>query len=353
MKNRIILLSAFVAFVFFMNACSSGQTDSGNSSEEIIPVKVIALEEGASHLSISVSGLFTTDDETVLSFKTGGVINRLYVKQGDRIVKGQLLATLNLTEVEAGTSQAKFARDKAMRDYQRASNLYKDSVATLEQLQNAKTALDIATQQLKTASFNRSYSEIHATKDGFVLQKMANEGQVVAPGTPVLQVNGAGDTSWQLKVGVSDGQWAQIKIGDRAVIQTDAIPDESLEAYVFKKAEGIDPSSGTFDVYLKLKKPLSVKLATGVFARAVIYPKESPRDGWTVPYDAVLDGDAGKGFVFVTNDGKKAIKQEVQIASINKQYIILSGGLENVKYLIVSGSPYLDNGSLIKIQGEK
>ena len=141
---------------------------------------------------IPVSGQFTTDDEVMMSFKTTGIINKIFVKEGDAIKKGQVLATLNLTEIDAGLQQAQLAYEKAGRDLQRLNNLFNDSVATLEQVQNAKTTKDLAAQQLNTARFNRQYSEIHAEANGFVLRKLANEGQLVLQATrycrPMAQV---------------------------------------------------------------------------------------------------------------------------------------------------------------------
>ena len=75
----------------------------------------------------------------------------MLVKEGDRVKKGQLLDTLKSTEIAAQVQQVNLALEKAQRDYQRASKLYKDSVATLEQLQNAKTGVDIARQNLQQA----------------------------------------------------------------------------------------------------------------------------------------------------------------------------------------------------------
>lgn len=351
-KKLYIILPAMALMAVI--SCSRKPQKEDRSAEEIIPVSVIALQEGAAGKTVSASGLFTTDDETLLSFKTGGVISRVFVNQGDRVRKGQLLASLNLTEVDAGAAQARLGKEKAERDYQRAYTLYRDSVATLEQLQNARTALDLASQQFKSASFNRNYSEIRAPKDGYVLQRLANDGQVVGPGTPVLQVNGAGGVSWQIKVGVSDRQWAQIKPGDAANVETDVLPGQSLPAKVFKKAEGVDPASGTFTVFLKLENPApSARFASGMFARTTIYPSADKNASWSVPYDAVLDGDAGEGYVFVTDDGKVARRQKVSIASISRSEVLVSGGLENARYLIVSGSPYLDNGSKITIRSKK
>ncbi len=320
------------------------------SGGEAVPVKIQALNRGEQQIVISATGLISTDDETVLSFKTGGVISKVLVKQGDPLKKGQLLAVLNLTEVNAGYKQAQLALDKAKRDYTRASRLFADSVATLEQKQNAATALAIAEEQLRAAGFNRAYSEIRASGDGFVLQRFANEGQVVAPGTPVFQVNGGGSGGWIVKVGLSDRQWAQCRVNDSASVVTDALPHEVLRGYVYRKSEGVDPSSGIFTVFLKLKAERVSKLASGMFAKARIFSSHAGENGWSIPYDALLEGDAGIGYVFVTNDKKTARKVEVKIQNIGKDMVNISEGLEDAKYLIISGSPYLNNGSAIKIQ---
>ena len=92
------------------------------------------------------------------------------VREGDQVRKGQLLATLKSTEISAQVQQVQLSLDKATRDYERASNLYKDSVATMEQWQNAKTGLDIAKQNYQQASFNQQYSKIYANQDGLSLK---------------------------------------------------------------------------------------------------------------------------------------------------------------------------------------
>ncbi len=346
MKNTFLFLGFFSAIAFI--GCGT-KASTEKMTEDVIPVKTIPLQQETVQQAIYASGLFTTDDETNLSFKTSGIINKVLVKEGDAVKQGQLLATLNLTEVNALTEQASLAYQKAERDYQRASNLYRDSVATLEQMQNAKTALDVAKQQYNSAGFNRSYSEIRAVKNGYVLKKYLNEGQYASAGTPVLQLNGAGQSgNWILKAGVSDYQWAAIKLGDKATITTDAAPGKQINAVVTRKPEGIDPVSGTFVIHLKLTENNTVPLAAGLFGKAAIHPSQTTT-AWAIPYDALLDGDSNSGYVFITNDNAKAKKVKVQIAKIENGKVIVSGGLENVKALIVSGSAYLNDGAKIKI----
>jgi RND family efflux transporter MFP subunit len=348
--THYISLSLCIPLFF---SCSHPAAVHQTADQDIIPVKVMELKKGNSTAIMAVSGQFTTDDEVMLSFKTGGIISSLSVKEGDAVKKGQLLATLNPTEINAQVQQAQLAVEKATRDYQRVQNLYTDSVATLEQLQNGKTALQQAQQQLKMVSFNRQYSEIRAPKDGYILKKMANPGQQIAAGTAILQTNGAESGKWLLRVGISDRQWSMLRLNDHASIQTTALPGQLLTGVVSRKAEGVDPATGTFtaDITLTGKKPQAI--AAGMFGKAEIMPSQQTaltQGSWQIPYEALLDGDGNNGYVFVTDDNKTAHKVKVTIAGIDKNTVTVTDGLGNARALIISGSAYLTDNSAITIR---
>ncbi len=344
--NSIIL----AATSLLLAACGTKQEDTKNINTEVIPVKIMPLTPAGYSADISTSGQFTTSDEALLSFKTGGIISKIYVKEGDAIKAGQILATLNMTEINAQVDVAKTAYDKANRDYQRVMNLYADSVATLEQTQNAKTGLDMAKHQLDVAEFNKTYSLIRATQSGYVLRKLASEGQVAGPGMPVFQVNGAAAATWTLKAGVSDKEWATIKVGDMATITIAALGNKSFSAQVCRRSESADPLTGSFYVELKFTadKPA---VAAGMFGQAVVHTSApaASTSTWTIPYDALLDGDGNSAYVFVTTNGQNARKVKVTVANIEKDKVIITDGLQDAGSLIISGSAYLTDSSKIKV----
>ncbi len=346
--NKLFLATAFVALSIILNACHDASSSPSRQVQEVIPVKIIQLQQQTVQQEIQASGQFTTEDETLLSFKTGGIVNQVFVHEGDAIRKGQLLATLHLTEVNAQEQQAKYSYEKSLRDYNRYRQLYTDSVTTLEQLQNAQTALNISLQQLNAIRFNQSYSEIRAAASGFVLKKFVNGGQMVNAGDPILQVNGARQTAWILKVGVSDKDWSAIKPGNKAIVQTDAIPGNPIEAVVLRKSESIDPATGTFTVCLQIKSKNMASIAAGLFGKATIYPPVTTA-AWTIPYDALIDGDASGAYAFVTNDCKTATKVKVKVAAVQKGNVTISSGLETARALIVSGNAYLKEDVSIKV----
>lgn len=338
----------FYALIPLFSACDNSSQQKLGSRQDTIPVSVQSIEKADSNHAIESSGLFTTDDETVLSFKTGGTIEQLHVKEGDRIKKGQLLAQINPIELLAGYEQAKLSNEKARRDYERVSSLYRDSVATLEQMQNAETAYHVSQQQLKSAQYNRDQTRIIASNDGFVLSRFANVGQVVGPGSPIMQVNSAGNNGWLLKVGLSDRQWAQVNVGDSAEVYAEVLK-KAMPATIHRKSEAIDPNSGTFTVTLKLNATGTMPIASGMFGKASIYTN-SDHQSWSIPYSAVLDASDNKAFVFITNDNKVARRIPIVVGELQSNQVIVIEGLEDVRSLIVSGSAYLTDGSPIRIK---
>ncbi len=341
------ILASGIALSLLLASCGSKEKATNEIPRmEVIPVKLESLKAMNSSEEIHVSGQFTTDDETYLSFLSGGVIQKLYVKEGDKVSKGQLLATLDLTLVKATVSQAKLGMEKAKRDLERAKNLQKEGFVTLEQMQNAQTAFDVAEEQLQSALFNLKYSEIRAVSNGFILRKLANQGQLVGGGAPVFQTNGAGSNSFKLKVGVSDRQWSQIRIGDAAEIEADVFKNQKVQAKVSRKSESIDPYSGTFTVELELNGKLPAGLASGVFGKAVIRLSQTS-ENWKIPYEALLDGNANEGFVFISNDQKTVKKVAVKVENLDQNVVEVSEGLEGYKYVVVSGGPYLNEESTI------
>ena len=202
-------------------------------------------------------------------------------------------------------------------------------------------------QQLRTANFNLAQSQIRATKNGFVLKKFVNPGQLVASGTPILQINGAASGDWTLKVTLSDQQWNSIQIGDQAELNP-ASSATWTAGKVTQKSQSADPITGTYWVEISPVSSKDLSLATGMFGKASIQPSQTVQ-GWEVPFESVLDANGDSGFVFVV-DGQKAKKVKVQLGKITTSSIQVLAGLENYSSLIVSGSAYLADGSTIQVK---
>jgi len=349
MKNINLSYLLLTVSSLILISCGEKKTESKPFAiSEVIPVKIATISSLAMPDTVSATGLVTTENTANYAFKIGGIISRINVEEGQFFRKGTVLATLNSTEINAGLSQSGLSVEKAQRDYNRAVHLYKDSVYTLEQLQNSKTALDFAQKSKDAVAFNERYSRIYAAADGFVAQKVANEGEVVSPGAPVLLINEAtGNRNYELKVGVTDKEWAAIKIGQNATVNLDGYPGQRFNAFVFRKSQASDRAVGSFQIELKMTLG-KITPAVGMFGKAIIQTKKA-ENLVVIPYDALVEIDGDKAFVYVPNGTTGVKRKSVLLSGFDNHDAYIRSGLTNADQIVVSNSAFLNEQSLIKI----
>ncbi|MES2796746.1 MAG: efflux RND transporter periplasmic adaptor subunit [Bacteroidota bacterium] len=343
--NKLLVLLVFSIAII---GCGkrANETKQALQIDDIIAVNTEQIIDSNSIEPIEASGLVASIDEARLSFKTGGIIEKIYVKEGQKVSKGQLLATLNLTEINSTVQQATESVKKAERDLQRITNLYADSVSTLEQVQNLTTVLSVAKQNLQIALYNRNYSTIHAPNAGTIVKKIMNEGELAGPGNPVLFMNASGANDWVLKVGLSDKDWARLKINDRAEIIMDAFPQQKFNATATNLGQGADPNSGLYQIELKINTE-GKKMATGLFGVSKIFPNISQNQA-SISINSLIEGNNQNGYIY-TIEGEKARKVPVLIDHIADGRVYLKNYPVGIKSVITNGSAYLVDGSKVKL----
>ena len=323
--NNILNYKAMSFLLLFAGiiaeGCSNSEAGTQISEEKGIPVNIVKLEKEKVSLPVHVSGNISASKESRLSFKTGGIIESIYVDEGDQVKKGQTLAKLDLKEIQEQVNQAIVGIEKAQRDYNRVHALYTDTVATLEQLQNTKSALDVATANLNIAKYNLKFSTIVAPANGIILKKFFEEDEIVGIGNPIFYFASA-EGSWKLVVGVSDKDIVKLQLGDEAKIITDAFPDQKLTCSVSKIANAPGQFTGLYKIELSIKNS-DLNLKHGFFAKGEIYPSEE-KECFSLPISAIQEG-IGKMVVFysVSEDGKVAIKQETNIVTMNSEKVFI------------------------------
>ena len=201
-------------------------------------------------------------------------------------------------------------------------------------MQNAKSALDVATANLNIAEYNLKFSSIVAPADGVILKKFFEEDEIVGIGNPIFYFASAED-SWQLVVGVSDKDIVKLELGDKAKIQTDAYPDKNLDCIVSEIANAPGQYTGLYEVELTIENS-DMNLKHGFFAKGEIYPSEQ-KECYSLPVDAIQEGIGNLvQFYSVSDDNTYAIKQEANVITMDgtKAFVSADNLKENMLIIV-------------------
>jgi multidrug efflux system membrane fusion protein len=331
-------------FIILMTACRHTEIKSGSADR--VRVRVTGLIAESVSIPVHTTGTLVASEELKLSFKTGGIVGKIFVREGDRVRKGDILASLDLLEINANAEQAKIVYDKAVRDFIRAENLLKEGATTLEKKQNAETAMNMAKNSLEIARFNLQHSKIEAPDNGIVMKQFVKKNELVSSGYPVF-LFGTSGKYWKVKAGLSDRDMIKINPGDSAVVGFDAWPGVKFSAMVDQVGEMSNPYTGTYEAEL-IVTDAGYRLASGFVASADIYP--SVKKSFTmVPVGSIIEADGLRGYVYIVNYGMKARKILVEITVISGNRAAVTGIPEEVTEVVSEGAAYLRDGAEVEI----
>lgn len=355
MKKSLFIIIPLILSLS-LTACKEDYTSQANpdlAEKQIQPVRFQRVEISKEALPITGSGMLASSTETRLSFKIGGIIEQIYVDEGQRVRKGQLLAKLRSTEVDAQVMKAQQALDKATRDLDRIQQLYADTAATLEMVQDLSTAKEVAEADLQIAQFNREYAQIKSPVTGKVLKRFAENEELITSGTPVFFLASNGQEGYLLRIGVADKDVVKLALGDKASVTFDVYPGERFTAHITEIAEGADMRTGAFEVELSLD-PSDKPLKNGFIGKAEIFPSS------TAPYakidmDALVEGNAKRAHIFVPNpERNEAKKISITPTHIGDGYFTVPASqVAGVEEIITAGAAYLKDGQAIRELGNE
>jgi RND family efflux transporter MFP subunit len=354
-RNHLPILStvAVLALSAALAACTPSGASPAAAPAGTRTVRAVAVQETVLGKAIRAVGVLEPKDRATLAFKVGGVVSRVTVHEGDTVRRGALLAELEGTEIEASVARAAQAEAKAARDRERTKALYADDVATLEQLEDATTALEVARADLSAARFNARYARIEAPADGFVVRRNADPSALVAAGQPVIVV-GSLANGWQVRAAVADRDVVRLAIGDAAQVTFDAFPGRTFAAKVLRLAAASDASTGTYDVELALD-PGNAPFVQGLVAKVEMVSSAASTAALTVPVEALLEADGAHATVFVLDDASatRAERRRIEIGALAGNRAEVREGLVRGEQVITEGASWIGDGESVTVAAER
>jgi len=334
--------------LLFLAACGNGETA---PALEPAPraVRIALPENGPAMPPVEGSGVVAFRDETRLSFMVPGIIRSIAVREGDTVSAGQVLATLETAQVDAGSTQAREAWMKAKRDLERGEKLFREDVLTREQLDDLGTAERVARAGLSNADFSRSNASIAAPAAGQVLRRLSEEREMVGAGQPVLTLGDAG-SGLVLRLGLSDREVVRVQSGDAAVLHFDAFPGKEFTGRVQEVSRATDPRSGTYRVDIAFE-PGAVPFVSGLIGRAEIRGSALAAEQLQyIPLSALVEGDQRNMLVFLLPQGGDQVKAlRVPVAFVAGDRAALAQPLPAGHAVVTDGAAYLREGERVSV----
>lgn len=311
--------------------------------DEALPVRTAEVAHGPVDRPVRAAGLVAAKDEWDLAFKVGGLLAAVEVHQGQAVRRGQVLARLDPTEVAAGVRQAREGLEKARRDATRVASLVAAESAPRQAGEDARTALAVAEAALAAAEFNLRHATLTAPDDGWIDRRLAEPGEVVAPGRPIVHLSGQG-RGFVVRAALPDRDALGLAVGTPATVILDARPGEPLRGRVAERSRSAGRGTGTYQVEIQLEG--GAPLLSGLTAKVEIARRVAAAGA--VPLAAVVDGDGETGAVFTVEAGR-ARRVPVRIAFLQGDRAVLAGGVEGVGRVVTDGAPRLADGRAVRV----
>ncbi|GAB3737101.1 efflux RND transporter periplasmic adaptor subunit [Silanimonas algicola] len=322
-------------------AAEDGKTGDEKKSEAV-PVEVAAVSERRIAASYSGTANLEVPADAQVVAKTGGVLLRVLVEEGDTVEAGQPLAQIDPERTRLEVARAEATMRRLQANFERSKELFERKLVSADandqlryEFESAKAAYDLARLEL-------SYTTITAPISGVVAQRMAKPGNLISLNAPVYRI--VDNSHLEAVLNVPEREMNTMKPGLPIRMMVDALAGEVFEGEVDRISPVVDSQTGTFRVVGVFRG--QDKLRPGMFGRlSIVYDERAA--ALTVPRIALIEG-SGESAVFVVEDGK-AVRKVLQLGYINGEYAEVLGGIEAGEQVITQGRVAVRDGAEVEV----
>ena len=313
----------------------------GPAEERVITVGVQRIDTVGGLVRNSYPGYLEEGNTVDISFKYGGTLQTLNVKEGSTVRKGQVLARVSSAQMESTQRSAQATLEQAQDAYERLKKVHdngslpeikwREMVANLEK---AQAALDLANAMLADNTITAPFS-------GTVASLNAELGENITPLKPVMRIiNTKGLT---VKISVPENEIGKVRVGDTAEVVVPALGDRRFMGKVTEKSMTASLLTHSYPVKVLIEQP-DEELVPGMISKVVLSADVST--GIIVPANAILVNQEGR-FVWVAEEGR-ATRRNITISGYSGSGVIVSEGLQAGDVVIVEGYQKVSEGMKVE-----
>lgn len=311
-----------------------------------IAVRVASVEKKVVDLDFTANGNFIPKQELNFLSENAGRVAAIYVDEGSRVSKGQVLARIDAEIINTDRETAQAAYQNALRDEARYKSSFETGGVTQQQLDQAKLATQNAKLRLQASQRRVSDANIKSPINGIVNKRYIEVGAFVnAQGTQMFELVDV--SKLKLKVTVNESQVASLKVGDQIDIKSSVFPTEKFTGKITFIAAKADATLN-FPIEIEVSNNAKGNLKAGMYGTAIFnFPKQAP--SILIPRTAFV-GSVSSNQVFVLDKANNTAKiRNVITGRILGDNVEVLEGLSEGETVITSGQINLAEGTPVTI----
>jgi membrane fusion protein (multidrug efflux system) len=327
---------------------SQGENDKAESQNiNATPVEVTPITRGEIASFLLYNSTLETEEMADVYSRIPGLVEDIFVEEGDRIKKNQPLLQIEKDEYLLEEQKARLEYDKQKSEFQRFEALKEKNLISMEEFETARLSLRQAELQWKQAKLNLDYTMVRAPINGLVGERQVRLGDRIQTSTQLFVVTNPREKV--VKLFVPQDELPKCYLNQAAIISTDVLPETDFEGWVKRISPIVDPTSGTFKVTAGVKdnqnflRPgmfVSVKLIVDVKQNALLIPK------------AALTYENERTYFFVVRSDS-VVRLELRKGFEDAERVELLNDVADTSKVVVVGQSGLKEGSQIKVVQEK
>ena len=285
-------------------------------------------------------------DNAQIVSEISGTVKSMPFIEGQQVKAGALLALLDDREMRAAADHAEAQRQQAGASFDRTQKLAEQKLVSQSELDDAKSAMQIAEADLELARVHLEKTHIRAPFDGAVGRRLASVGAWLKPGDPVTNL--ARLSTLRVAFSAPERMLADLRPGREVRVRTPAWPDREFMGRLTVVDPIVDPDTRTVHLLAELPNPAGI-LKPGLSADVSVTIAERKR-ALTIPDEAVF-AEGTANYVYVVQPDTTVMRTAVQLGARDSSRVEILSGLTAGQMVVRTGHQKLYPGAHIMALG--
>lgn len=352
MKKVIITIATIVVFGAIIGMVLSNNKKQNQAKIDIVhkgsgaaTVKVITVSKQNLDLNFSSNGNFAPNQDLKLLSENSGSVTGIRVKEGDRVTKGQILATIDEKYLSLDLQNADDAYRKLKTDKERYESSFKTGGVTQAQLDDIDLQLRNAANRVEQARRKINDAHIKAPISGVINKKHIEVGTYLSPGTALFDIVDV--SQLKLNVSVNEKQVVQLKKGDKVNIKVPVFPEKNFSGTISFIASKADAALN-FPIEIKVDNDNNHLIKAGMYATAT-FQFDNQGQAILIPRSSFA-GSVQSNQVYVLEGENTVRLRTVTPGIIMGESVEILSGLNEGEKVVIAGQINLTDGATVEVQ---